>query len=57
MFPVFEIMAFEHVAGISFNYDENTCDRQSTCSQIVLRFQILLTEMISDSVCLWLMGN
>ena len=27
----FEIMAFEHVAENSFNYDENTCDGRSTC--------------------------
>ena len=27
MFWVFEKMPFEYVAGISFNYDENTCDR------------------------------
>ena len=27
MFPVFEIMAFQHVAGNSVNYDESKCDR------------------------------
>ena len=27
MFPVSEIMGFEHVAGNSLNYDENTGDR------------------------------
>ena len=37
---VFEIMAFEDVAGNSLNYDENTCDWQSTCYKTVLRFQI-----------------
>ena len=40
MFVVFEIMAFEHVAGNFLNYDENTCDGQSMCYQTVLRFQI-----------------
>ena len=40
MFKVFEIMAFGHVAGISLNYDQNTCDPQSMCYQTVLRFLI-----------------
>ena len=40
MFAVFEIMAFEHVAGVSISYDENTCDRQATYYQTVLRFKI-----------------
>ena len=31
MFAVFEIMAFEHIAGNSLNYHENTYDRLSTC--------------------------
>ena len=38
MFKIFEIMAFELVAGISLNYDKNTCDQQSTCNQTVVRF-------------------
>ena len=49
-----KIMAFEHVAGISLNYDENTCDRQSTYCQRILRFQISRTEMFSDSINLGL---
>ena len=40
MFKVFEIMAFENVAGISLNYDENKCDRQSTYYQTFPRFHI-----------------
>ena len=40
MFAVFKITAFEHVAGNSLNYEENTCDRQSTSYQTVLKFQI-----------------
>ena len=40
MFSVCERMAFEHVAGNSLNYDENTCDLQSPCYQTVLRLQI-----------------
>ena len=31
MFVVFETMVFEHVAGNSLKYGENTRDRQSTC--------------------------
>ena len=40
MFRVFEIVAFEYVAGNSLNYDQNTCYRESTCYQTVLRFHI-----------------
>ena len=40
MFAVFETMAFEHDAGNSLNYDENTCERQLRCYQTVLRFEI-----------------
>ena len=40
MFVVFEINAFEHVAGNSLNYAENTCDQQSSCYRRVLRFLI-----------------
>ena len=40
MFAVLEIMMFEHVAGNSVNYEENTCDEQPTCYKTVLRFQI-----------------
>ena len=40
MVAVFETMAFEHVAGNSVNYNENTCDGQSTCYQTVLKFQV-----------------
>ena len=45
MFRVFEIMAFEHVGGISLSYDENTCDPQSTCYQTVPRLHIWLEEI------------
>ena len=38
-------MAFEDHAGISLFYDKNTCDRQSTCNQTLLKFQIRLTEI------------
>ena len=37
-----ELMGFEHAAGTYVNYEENTCDRQSTCYQAVLTFQIQL---------------
>ena len=56
-FSVFEIMAFEHVARISLSYDENACDPQSMCYQTNLRFQILLKEVFSNSICLGLMKN
>ena len=35
MFPVFEIIAFNPLDGISLIYNENTCDQQSTCYQTV----------------------
>ena len=41
-------MAFEHVAGISLNYDKQICERQSTCYQKVLRFHIWLKAIFSD---------
>ena len=40
MFAIFETIAFEHVVGNSFNYEDNTCDPESTCYQTVLRFLI-----------------
>ena len=39
MFPIFEVMMFENVAGSSVNYDENTCDLQSTCYQLSQDFR------------------
>ena len=57
MREVFEIMAFEHVAGISLNYEENTSDWQLTCYQKVLKFHVWLQEMFSNSICLVLTGN
>ena len=38
----FELMAFEGVAQIYVNYEENTCDRQATCNLAVVTFQIRL---------------
>ena len=43
-FLALELMVFERVPGIYVNYDENTCDRQSTCYQTVVKFQISLKE-------------
>ena len=57
MFRDFEIMAFEHVSGIFLKHDKNTCERQSTCYQTVLRFHILLKEVFSNSICLDLIEN
>ena len=56
MFAVFEIIAFKYFAGNSPNYDENTCDRQATCYQTVLRFEMSPAEIFS-SICLSIMGN
>ena len=50
-------MTFEHIAGISLNYDDNPCGRQSTCYQTVLRFQMRLQEMFSNSISVGLMEN
>ena len=50
MFSVFEITAFEPVAGISLIYEENTCDLHSTCYQTVLGFRIWWREMCSNSI-------
>ena len=50
-------MAFEHVAGICLNYDENTFQRQSTCYQAVLRFHIWLKVMFSNSMFRGLLEN
>ena len=55
MFFVFETIALEPVRVISLIDDENTCDRQSTCYQRVLRFWILLREMFPNSICSRLM--
>ena len=57
MFSAFEIIAFEPVVTIFPIYDENTCDRQSTCYQTVLRFQIGLREIFSNSIFPRLMKN
>ena len=57
MFSVFEIIAFEPVAVISLNFAENTCYRQSSCYETVLGFQIRLRVILSDSICLRLIGN
>ena len=57
MFIVFEIMAFEHIWGISLNSEENTWERQSTCYQTVLRIHIRLKELFFNLICLGLMEN
>ena len=57
MFRIFEIMAFEHVAGIALNYDDNTCDWQSTIYQTVLRFHVSLKQIFLNLICLGLMEN
>ena len=44
-------MSFEHVAGISLNYEKQTRDRQSTCYQRVQRFHLPQKQMFSNSIC------
>ena len=48
MFFVLQIMAFECGAVTYLYYEVNSCDRQSTCYQTVLRSQMLLVVMFSD---------
>ena len=50
IFLVFVIKALEPVVGTYIYYEDNSCDRQSTCYQTVLRSQILLTEIFSKSI-------
>ena len=57
MFRLYDIMTLKHVARISLNNDKNTCDRESTRYQTVLRFQIRLKEMFSNTICLGLIEN
>ena len=57
IFRDFETMAFQHVSGISLNFDENIWKRQSTCYQTVLKFHISQKEMFSNWICLGLMEN
>ena len=57
MLTVFEIIAFENVAGISLTSDKQTCERQSTCFQTVKGFHIWLKEMFCNSVSLGIMEN
>ena len=49
---VFEIMAFEIVAGNPAYCDANTCDRQLMCQQTVLTFPIGLKPNFSNSIYL-----
>ena len=50
IFLAFVIMALEPVAGTYLHYEENSCDRQSTCYQTVLGSQIWLRDMFSNSI-------
>ena len=57
MLKVVDIITFKHVAGISLNSHEETCDQQSPCYQTVLGFHTRLKEMFSNSICLGIMEN
>ena len=54
IFLVFVIMVFQPFAGTYLCYEENSCDRQSTCYKTVLRSQIWLTEISSNSILPWI---
>ena len=47
-------MALEPVAGTYQFYGENSCDRQSMCYRTVLRSQIGLREIFSNSILSWI---
>ena len=50
IFLVLKRTAFEGV-GVTYLYHElNSCDRESTCYQTVLRSQILIAEMFSNYI-------
>ena len=51
-FFVFYIFALKLVAVHSPYYEENTCDRQSMCSQTDLRFQISKRKTFSNLIFL-----
>ena len=55
MFLVLKINALELIAGKSVYYDKNTCDWASRCYKSVPTFQILLRDMIHNSLGLTLM--
>ena len=56
-FLVLKITAFEHTPGIFLQSDEKTCGRLSTCWKTLLRFQIWLRQLFSNSICLTLMES
>ena len=56
----YEIIEFEVFPDNSAYCEYNTCHRQSMCQQIVLRFQIRLRNVFSNSIYLefmWKYGN
>ena len=57
MLMVLKIIVFELVTGISVSYGKNTCDRSSTCYKAVLKFEIQLSDMIHNSICLILIEH
>ena len=54
IFLVLDIMVFEPVAGAYLYYEENSCYRQSTSYQTVLRCQVWLREMFSNLILSWI---
>ena len=54
---VFQIIAFELGVANSHNLEQDTCRRQSMCSETPLRFHLTLGETFSKSISLAMMKN
>ena len=50
MFLVLKVMSFEGFAVTYLYYEVNSCDRETTCYQTVLRCQSCLKEMFSNQI-------
>ena len=50
-------MTFQHVSGISLNYDDNIWERQSRCYKTVLKFHLWEKEMFSNWIWPGLIEN
>ena len=57
MLMVLKINALEVLAGVSVNYEKNTCDWPSTRKKAVLIIQIPLRDMIHNSISLILLEH
>ena len=57
MFRVFKIMAFEHVSGISVNYDQNTCWAAVNVLPNSPKISHLTKRNVFSLNCSWLNGK